>query len=65
MKYTNIKRILRKQVDRNMNVIWTWDKEGKHFYMLYNIIDDKFPIYTPFQLLQEIESEEKGLNEGV
>ena len=63
MKYNNIKRILRKQVELNLNVIWSWDKEDKHFIMLFNKIDDSLPIYTPHQLLGEIDEEEKRQKE--
>ena len=54
-KYNNIKRILRKQVEDNLNVIWSWDKEDNHFIMVFKDIDDSLPIYTPAQLLDEIE----------
>ena len=50
-KYNNIKRILRKQVEDSLNVIWSWDKEDNHFIMVFKDIDDSLPIYKPAQLL--------------
>ena len=58
-KYNNIKRILRKQAEDNLNVIWSWDKEDNHFIMLFHDIDDNLPIYTPQQLIDEIETKIK------
>ena len=58
-KYNNIKRILRKQAEDNLNVIWSWYKEDNHFIMLFHDIDDNLPIYTPQQLIDEIETKIK------
>jgi len=57
--YKNIKRVLRGQIEKNLNLFWTWDKKDKNFTCIYNNYNDKLPIYTPQQLLNEIEIEIK------
>jgi hypothetical protein len=57
-KYTNIKRILRKQVDLRLNVLWTWDIDDNNFTMIYKNYNDDLPIYTPQQLIEKIEASE-------
>tara|TARA_Y100001963_G_scaffold135921_1_gene197994 strand:+ start:296 stop:487 length:192 start_codon:yes stop_codon:yes gene_type:complete len=61
MKYNNIKRILRNQIDKGVKSLWTFDEEKKEFNYLYERFDDKLKIYTPQQLidyLNERETEE-------
>ena len=61
MKYNNIKRILRNQIDKGVKSLWTFDEEKKEFNYLYKRFNDKLKIYTPQQLidyLNERETEE-------
>ncbi len=59
MKYNTIRWVLRDNIKKNVNALWTWDKEGKNFTMIYNNYNDDLPIYTASQLLEEIERELK------
>jgi|21_taG_2_1085346.scaffolds.fasta_scaffold03336_3 hypothetical protein len=59
MKYNNIKKVLRKQIEKNVNALWTWDKEDKNFTMIYNHYNDDLPIYTAAQLIEQIDNEIK------
>ena len=58
MKYTTIKWVLKKNIKNNLNTIWTWDREEKNFTQIYQNYNDKLPIYTASQLLNEIEKSE-------
>ena len=55
MKYNNIKKILRHQIKNQVKVLWTWNKEFKEFKCIYDMYDSTLTIYTPKQLLTEIE----------
>ena len=35
MKYNNIKKILRKQVENNVKALWTFDEPKKEFTNIY------------------------------
>tara|TARA_R100000808_G_C2152407_1_gene161825 strand:+ start:1366 stop:1557 length:192 start_codon:yes stop_codon:yes gene_type:complete len=59
MKYKGIKKILREQIERKMNALWTWDKKDKNFTWIYKNYNDDLPIYTAGQLLEEIDKEIK------
>jgi len=59
MKYNGIKKILRGQIQSKIQALWTWDKEDKNFTWIYKNYNDDLPIYTPAQLLEEIEKEIK------
>jgi hypothetical protein len=59
MKYNTIKWVLRDNIKKNVNALWTWDKEEKNFTMIYNYYNNDLPIYTAYQLLEEIEKELK------
>jgi len=59
MKYNGIKKILRDQIQSKTQALWTWDKEDKNFTWIYKNYTDDLPIYTPSQLLEEIEKEIK------
>ena len=59
MKYNTIRWVLRDNIKKNVNALWTWDKEEKNFTMIYKNYNNDLPIYTPSQLLQEIEKEIK------
>ena len=51
MKYTNIKGILKKQIDNNVKTFWTFNQEEKEFTQIYKSYTDDLKIYTPKQLL--------------
>ena len=58
-KYSNIKRILRNQIDKGVKSLWTFDEEKKEFNYLYKRFDDKLKIYTPQQLIDKLEEKVK------
>ena len=51
MKYTNIKGILKKQMENNVRSFWTFNEEDKEFTQIYKSYSDELKIYTPKQLL--------------
>ena len=51
MKYNNIKGILKKQVDNNVQSFWTFNQEDKEFTQIYKSYTNDLKIYTPKQLL--------------
>ena len=51
MKYTNIKAILKKQIDNNVKTFWTFNEEEKEFTQIYKSYTNELKIYTPKQLL--------------
>ena len=57
MKYNNIKTVLRNNIRTNVKNLWTWDKKGNHFTCIYKSYNDDLPIYTPQQLIEEIETD--------
>jgi len=59
MKYNSIKWVLKTSIKNNVNALWTWDREAKHFTQIYQNYNDKLPIYTATQLLELIEQEIK------
>tara|TARA_R100000951_G_scaffold52069_1_gene43815 strand:- start:4191 stop:4382 length:192 start_codon:yes stop_codon:yes gene_type:complete len=59
MKYKTIKSVLRQNIERKVNTLWTWDREDKNFTQIYQNFNDKLPIYTAAQLLEEINKEIK------
>ena len=65
MKYKNIKWVLRKQIERKVNLLWTWDKKQKTFTCIYNNYTDDLPILTPQQLIDEIEEEIKSAEKEI
>jgi hypothetical protein len=54
--YKSIKWVLKGHIKNNVNSLWTW-KQGKneHFTCIYKNYNDDLPIYTPTQLLKEIQ----------
>ena len=40
MKYNNIKKILRKQVQNNVKTFWTYNEENKEFINIYKMYRD-------------------------
>jgi len=54
--YKTIKWILKKQIDCKTKQLWTWRKgKDENFTCIYLAYNDNLPIYTPQQLLNEIE----------
>ena len=55
-KYKTIKWVLKQQIEKATKTLWTW-KQGKNenFTCIYKNYNDDLPIYTPTQLLKEIE----------
>ena len=51
MKYTNIKGILKKQINNKVQTFWTFNKEEKEFTQIYKNYTNELKIYTPQQLL--------------
>ena len=51
MKYNNIKGILKKQVDNNVQSFWTFNEDEKEFTQIYKSYTNDLKIYTPKQLL--------------
>ena len=61
MKYKNIKRILREQVNKNLKVLWTFDEEQFEFTMIFENYNNNLRIYTPKQLLERLKEMENGI----
>ena len=59
MKYKTIKSVLKQNIKKNGNTLWTWDREENNFTQIYQNYNDKLPIYTAAQLLELIEKEIK------
>lgn len=59
MKYNTIKSVLKVNIKKNVNTLWTWDREEKNFTQIYQNYNDKLPIYTATQLLELIDKEIK------
>ena len=54
MKYNNIKKILKNQVENKVKSMWTFDEEKKEFTQIYRNYTDGLVIYTPLQLLEKL-----------
>tara|TARA_R110002050_G_C8791115_1_gene502054 strand:+ start:572 stop:745 length:174 start_codon:yes stop_codon:yes gene_type:complete len=52
MKYTNIKAVLRKQIDKGVKSFWTFDETENNFTCIYKNYTNDLKIYTPQQLLE-------------
>ena len=55
MKYNNIKRLLRFQIEKNIKALWTFDEGNQEFTYLYKVYDDDLKIYTPQQLIDYLD----------
>jgi len=55
MKYNNIKKILRRQIENGVKTFWTYNKDEKEFTCIYKNYNDKLKIYTPQQLLNKLD----------
>jgi hypothetical protein len=58
MKYTGIKKILKKHIDLGLNTLWNWDKDNQNFICLYQKFNNELPIYTSQQLLDILNEKE-------
>ena len=57
-KYKSIKWVLKQQIEKDTKTFWTWKKgKNEHFTCIYKNYNDDLPIYTPVQLLKEIEDD--------
>ena len=54
MNYTNLKKQLKKQIESNIRVLWTWDEKENSFTCVYKSYCDDLRIYTPQQLLDKL-----------
>ena len=54
MKYTNIKRILKKQIEANTKTLWTYNETLQEFTCIYKNFSNNLPIYTSQQLLDKL-----------
>lgn len=55
MKYKNIKKILKNQINKKVRALWTFDENSKTFTHLYHIPTNDLRIYTPEQLLNYLD----------
>ena len=56
MKYNNIKGILKKQIENNVQTFCTFNEDDKEFTQIYKRYTDKLKIYTPKQLLDYLDA---------
>tara|TARA_R100000781_G_C4030326_1_gene110375 strand:+ start:340 stop:519 length:180 start_codon:yes stop_codon:yes gene_type:complete len=54
MKYTNIKRELRRHVNNNIRSLWTFDEEENVITQIYQNYSNNLKIYTPKQLIDRL-----------
>tara|TARA_B100001094_G_scaffold76920_1_gene73271 strand:+ start:448 stop:630 length:183 start_codon:yes stop_codon:yes gene_type:complete len=59
MKFTNIKRLLRQQVESGVRVLWTFNEVEPEFTMIYKSYNNNLTIYTPKQLIDYLDGKEK------
>ena len=59
MKYKNIKKILKQQVENGVQTLWTFNKKEKEFTQIYKNYTDELKIHTPQQLIDELEQYER------
>ena len=56
--YKTIKWVLKQQIDAGTKTFWTWNKgKNEEFTCIYKKYNDNLTIYTPNQLLKEIEDD--------
>jgi len=58
MKFNNIKRLLRQQIENGVRVLWTFNEVEPEFTMIYKSYNNNLTIYTPQQLIDYLD--EKG-----
>ena len=55
--YKTIKWVLKQHIKDNVKSLWTWEKgKNENFTCIYENFDDDLPIFTPTQLLKQIEN---------
>ena len=54
MKYTNIKRILKKQIEVGLKTLWTYNETDNEFTCIYENYSNDLKIYTNQQLLNKL-----------
>ncbi len=59
MKFSNIKRLLRQQVESGVRVLWTFNEVEPEFTMIYKSYNNNLTIYTPKQLIDYLDGKEK------
>lgn len=53
-KYKNMKWILKKQIEKGVKTLWTFDEMKNEFTCIYENYTDGLTIYTPQQLLDKM-----------
>jgi hypothetical protein len=59
MKFSNIKRLLRQQIENKVRVLWTFNEAEPEFTMIYKSYNNNLTIYTPKQLIDYLYAKEK------
>ena len=59
MKFNNIKRLLRQQIENGVRVLWTFNEVEPEFTMIYKSYNNNLTIYTPKQLIDYLDGKEK------
>ena len=54
MKYTNNKRILKKQIEVGLKTLWTYNETDNEFTCIYENYSNDLKIYTNQQLLNKL-----------
>ncbi len=54
MKYTNIKKILKKQIQVGLKTLWTYNETDNEFTCIYQNYSNELKIYTNQQLLNKL-----------
>ena len=60
MKYNNIKRLLRQQIESGVRSFWTFDEIIPEFTMIYKDYTNQLSIYTPQQLINYLDEKERA-----
>ena len=60
MKYNNIKRLLRQQIESGVRALWTFNEEQPEFRMIYKTYNNDLTIYTPQQLIDYLDGKERA-----
>ena len=60
MKYNNIKRLLRQQIESGVRSLWTFDEVEPEFTMIYKNYNNSLSIYTPQQLIDYLDEKESS-----
>jgi len=60
MKFNNIKRLLRQQIENGVRVLWTFNEAEPEFTMIYKSYNNNLTIYTPQQLITYLDEKERA-----